>query len=176
MNCALSKSICAAVASACRIRPFVAFNDPAACMFGERMCLYWSRASVFLKASKIQVRECDYVGLAFHSPNMEATHRFNLLRKATVVSQDAVATLILSGRYIGFLPDHYVASFVRDRTIKRIDIPESTYEVRYVAISRRSPTPPRLSTVFLDLLKQAHGRAQPCPCEGNAHPGPIFAD
>jgi LysR family transcriptional regulator, transcriptional activator for bauABCD operon len=88
---------------------------------------------------------------------MEATHRFNLLRKATVVSQDAVATLILSGRYIGFLPDHYAASFTRDRTMKRIDFPDSTYEVRYVAISRRSPTSPRLSTVFLDLLKQAHG-------------------
>jgi DNA-binding transcriptional LysR family regulator len=50
-------------------------------------------------------------GLGFHSPNMELSHRAKLTRSATASDQESIATLILSGRYLGFLPDHYAESF-----------------------------------------------------------------
>lgn len=51
-----------------------------------------------------ELQDYDYVGLAYHSPNMEATHRFRLRRQATVSDQEAIVSLILSGCYAGFLP------------------------------------------------------------------------
>ncbi|TAH48792.1 MAG: LysR family transcriptional regulator [Betaproteobacteria bacterium] len=131
-------------------------------LFGEMMYLYCGRQHPLFGARHEQVawedlQDYDYAGLAFHSPNMEATHRFRLRRQATVSDQEAIVALILSGCYIGFLPDHYAAIFVRDGLIQRVEHPECMYEVRFVAILRRSPRPSRLATTFLEALRQAHG-------------------
>ena len=103
-----------------------------------------------------KLRACDYAGLGFHSPNMEATHRFRLKRKASVSDQEAVATLILSGCYVGFLPDHYAASFVRSGQMERVAHPKCMYDVQFLAITRRSPAPPRAAQAFIEVLRTAH--------------------
>jgi hypothetical protein len=41
---------------------------------------------------------------------MEASHRFGTARRATVHRPEGVATLVLSGCFIGFLPDHYAGA------------------------------------------------------------------
>jgi DNA-binding transcriptional LysR family regulator len=130
-------------------------------LFGETMYLYCGRQHPLFGAphaglSWDELQDYDYAGLAFHSPNMEATHRFRLRRQATVSDQEAIVTLILSGCYIGFLPDHYAATFVRDGLIQRVEHPDCMYEVSFVAIARRSPGPSRLATTFLEALRGAH--------------------
>jgi DNA-binding transcriptional LysR family regulator len=114
-----------------------------------------------------QLQKHDYAGLAFHSPNMEAAHRFGLRRRASVSDQEAVATLVLSGCYIGFLPDHYAAAFVRDGLMQRVEHPELRYDVQFVSAVRRSPAPSRLAQAFLDALAAAHpasaGEGAPAP-------------
>lgn len=131
-------------------------------LFGERMYLYCGRDHPLFDADPgslglERLQHHDHVGLAFHSPNMEATHRFGLQRRATVNDQEAVATLILSGEYIGFLPDHYAAGFERERLIRRIAPTECMYDVRFVAVVRHSPEPARLALAFLDVLRRQHG-------------------
>jgi hypothetical protein len=44
---------------------------------------------------------------------MELAHARHLQRGATAFDQEAIATLILSGRFVGFLPEHYADAFVR---------------------------------------------------------------
>lgn len=133
-------------------------------LFGETMHLYCGRLHPLFESghknlSWDELQDYDYAGLAFHSPNMEATHRFRLRRTATVSDQEAVATLILSGCYLGFLPDHYAASFVASGLIRKVESPPCTYEVQFVAISRRSSTPARLTTTFMDALRLSHQAA-----------------
>src|SRR5262245_26523654 len=128
------------------------------------MYLYCGRQHPLFGASHADLswedlQDYDYAGLAFHSPNMEATHRFRLRRQATVSDQEAIVSLILSGCYVGFLPDHYAATFVRDGLIQRVEHPDCMYEVCFVAIVRRSPRPSRLATTFLEALQGAHGGA-----------------
>ena len=104
----------------------------------------------------------DYAGLSFHSPNMEATHRFGLRRHASVTDQEAVATLVLSGCYIGFLPDHYAAGFIAHGLMKKVvAVPDCRYDVLFVAVMRRSPAPSRLGRAFLGSLCKAHGILPP---------------
>lgn len=134
-------------------------------LFEEKMALYCGRSHpLSSKASApsaiADLHRYDYAGLAFHSPNMEATHRFRFNRRASVTDQEAVATLVLSGCFIGFLPDHYAASFVDSGLMRRIEIEGCNYDVQFVAISRRSPAPPRIAQAFLEALCVAHG--MPC--------------
>lgn len=129
-------------------------------LFGEHMSLYCGREHPLFglddAAPVAQLRQHDYVGLSFHSPNMDAAHRFGLRRQASVSDQEAVATLILSGAYIGFLPDHYADAFVRARAMRRIAHPACSYEVQFVAIARRSPAPTRIASAFWHALVRTH--------------------
>ena len=130
-------------------------------LFGEMMYLYCGRQHPLFDVGHqgltwAELQDYDYAGLGFHSPNMEASHRFRLKRKATVSDQEAVAALILSGCYVGFLPDHYAAAFVQQGLIQRVAHPECMYEVRFVAIARRALNAARLTKTFLEALEGAH--------------------
>jgi DNA-binding transcriptional LysR family regulator len=86
-------------------------------LFGETMQLYCAPGHPLFEADDTHltwddVRALRFAGLGYHSPNMEATHRERLTRSATGFDQESVATLILSGAFIGFLPDHYAKGFV----------------------------------------------------------------
>ena len=132
-------------------------------LFDEAMYLYCGREHPLFGRDHArlgwgELQACDHAALAFHSPNMEATHRFGLRRQATASDQEAIALLILSGRYVGFLPDHYAAGFEREGLIERVAHPDCKYSVRFVALTRRSPQPSRSVQAFLDALKAAHRR------------------
>jgi DNA-binding transcriptional LysR family regulator len=129
-------------------------------LFSERMELYCGKGHpLFGTAAEVtldELRRHDYAGLAFHSPNMEASHRFGLQRRASVTDQEGVATLVLSGSFIGFLPDHYAESFVARGLMRRIAQQQVNYDVLFVAVSRRSPAPSRVAQAFLECLARAH--------------------
>jgi DNA-binding transcriptional LysR family regulator len=94
-----------------------------------------------------------------------------LRRRATANDQEAIATLILSGDYIGFLPDHYAAAFVRDGSMRRVERLECMYQVRFVAVLRRSVQPSRVARAFLQALREAHRTsAETGPAKNPADP------
>ena len=133
-------------------------------LFTETMYLYCGRQHPLFDADHgsltwQELQGHDYAGLSFHSPNMEVTHQFSLRRQASGTDQEAIATLILSGCYTGFLPDHYAATFVQAGTMRRIEHPQCTYSVQFVVILRHAPEPSRVAQAFLGVLRAAHGRA-----------------
>lgn len=130
-------------------------------LFSETMYLYCGQGHPLFgidhrELAWEELQDYDYAGLGFHSPNMEVTHRFRLRRQASASDQEAIATLILSGCYIGFLPDHYAEGFVRAGVLQRIAHPECMYQVRFVVIQRHSPQAGRAARAFFDLLCAAH--------------------
>ena len=113
-------------------------------LFSEKMYLYCSPLHPLFNIDHAKldwndIQNHDYAGLGYHSPNMELTHKVNLTRKATAYDQEAIATLIISGEYIGFLPSHYAESFVKSGRMQRIENERFRYDVEYSAIVRRSP-------------------------------------
>ena len=97
-----------------------------------------------------------FAGLGYHSPNMEISQQLRLARKATGYDQEAIATLILSGAFLGFLPDHYAQSFVRAGQMRAVDAAVFRYTCQFFAIARRSPQAARATQAFLECLMQAH--------------------
>jgi LysR family transcriptional regulator, transcriptional activator for bauABCD operon len=130
-------------------------------LFGETMLLYCGRGHPLFEASHAKLtwpklREHHFAGLGYHSPNMELSHRAQLSRKATGFDQEAIATLILSGRFLGFLPEHYAQVF-EQRGLMRPVLPERFhYECRFVSLLRRSPKPSRAVLAFQACLTAAH--------------------
>ena len=139
-----------------RMSESLAYQD----LFGEQMKLYCGKGHPLFgikgRPNREQLLSQKYAGLSFHSPNMEMSLRLGLKKRATANDQEGIAILILSGLYIGFLPDHYAHSFVARGHICHLDDPEFEYQCQFAAIYRKSPAPTRLIQFFLDCLATAH--------------------
>ena len=130
-------------------------------LFDETMLLYCGAGHPLFGASHARLtwaklREHHFAGLGYHSPNMELSHRAKLSRKATGFDQEAIATLILSGRFLGFLPDHYAQVFEQRGLMKAVLPARFNYACRFVSLLRRSPKPSRAVLAFQACLAQAH--------------------
>ncbi len=72
------------------------------------------------------LRSYPFAGLGLPLANMELSHRAELTRTATGFDQESIATLILSGRFLGFLPDHHAEAFRTHRPACRPCSPTSS--------------------------------------------------
>ncbi|HEX7868416.1 MAG TPA: LysR family transcriptional regulator [Variovorax sp.] len=130
-------------------------------LFDETMQLYCGAGHPLFgvnhaKLTWTRLREHHFAGLGYHSPNMELSHRAKLSRMATGFDQEAIATLILSGRFLGFLPDHYAQVFEERGLMKAVLPARFNYACRFVSLLRRSPKPSRAVLAFQECLEQAH--------------------
>lgn len=79
-----------------------------------------------------------------------------LVPAALADNLEAIAMLVLSGRFVGYLPDHAAAAWVAQGRIRPIRPAELGYTSRFeVASLHRSPQPAPLAA-FLDDLRAAH--------------------
>jgi DNA-binding transcriptional LysR family regulator len=130
-------------------------------LFNEQMYLYCGHGHRLYKLAdkdikKTDILACKYAGLGYHSPNMEIGRSLGMKRDVTVYDQEAIAHLLLSGRYVGYLPDHYAKPFVEQGLIRSIGTDVFQYRCEFLAITRRSPKPSRAVRAFVDCLVKAH--------------------
>ncbi len=141
-------------------------------LFDETMLMYCSARHALFDVPGDTLHWADlarhqFAGLGYHSPNMEISQQMRLPRKATAFDQEAIATLILSGRFLGFLPDHYAAGFVGRGQMRAVNSSLFRYSCGFFGILRRSPEPARAARLFQQCLVQAHmGRPMPAPGTG----------
>ena len=131
-------------------------------LFAETMLLYCgARHPLFGQEHAAltweSLRAYQFAGLGYHSPNMELSHSTRLPRKATGFDQESIATLILSGRYLGFLPDHYAEAFERQGQVQAVLPAQFHYRCQFVSVLRKSPQPTRAAQAFAQCLLDAHG-------------------
>ena len=137
-----------------------------ALLFNEPMLLYCGARHPLFDAGQgaLDVADSDgsllrtypFAGLGYHSPNMEISQQMRLPRKATGFDQESIATLILSGRFLGFLPIHYAQSFVTAGQMRALYPDTFHYECDFFGITRRSPQPSRVTRAFHTCLLEAH--------------------
>lgn len=129
-------------------------------LFIERMQLYASPehrlAQLQTNASWPALKEHALAGLAYHSPNMEVSQRAGLRRAAHAYDQEGVASLILSGHFIGFLPTHYAQGFVSQGRLATISPDALYYDAAFFSITRRAPEPNRATQLFHQCLIDVH--------------------
>lgn len=129
-------------------------------LFGEQMVLYCGPGHPLYgladrAITPAVVRKHRYVGIGYHSPNMEISQRLGQARHATAYDQEAVAHLLLSGRYVGYLPDHYAAGFSGARALRALCPEIFQYTCQFSAITR-SGRVSRVVSTFVEALQSAH--------------------
>ena len=73
---------------------------------------------------------------------------------ATVDNVEAQAILVLSGAYIGFLPNHYAARWLERDEMRRINPAQFGAQWPFCAAMRRGSTVPSILKVFMDDLNE----------------------
>lgn len=130
-------------------------------LYRENMFLYCGKHHPLFSKSDSDITRKDvqkhkYAGFPFHSPNMTASHDWKLKRRALVNNEEALATLILSGCYIGFLPDHVAKQFTDRGEIRAMRPDIYNYPSDHSAIARKVPKMPKRVEKFLNCLRSAH--------------------
>lgn len=98
------------------------------------------------------LQEYDFIAPGY-SHSIVINERFPELRPAATSFQvEGIATLILSGQYIGFLPSHY-ANFWLEKKMMRPLLPQKlNYTVPFKVINRKDSQPNLVRSAFLKTL------------------------
>lgn len=75
-----------------------------------------------------------------------------LTHRATATEREGIAFLVLTGRYIGLLPEHYAERWVAERRLVALRPADYSYRIDYHAITRAGRRPNRVLDTFLDSL------------------------
>lgn len=103
-----------------------------------------------------KLRSYSYAGLSFNSPNMAIHQKYGLRKSAFVQNEEALTLLVLSGRYLGFLPTHTAKPFVDAGLMHELHNEAVTYTSTMSAVVRKSASTGRRLNVFLECLSAAH--------------------
>jgi DNA-binding transcriptional LysR family regulator len=130
-------------------------------LYTEDMRLYCGQGHVLFgekgdKLSLEKLRGYSYAGLSFNSPNMAIHQKFSLRKSAFVQNEEALTLLVLSGRYLGFLPTHTAKPFVETGLMFELHNSAVTYTSTMSAVVRKSASTGRRLKVFMDCLSTAH--------------------
>ncbi|MEC9484043.1 MAG: LysR family transcriptional regulator [Halomonas sp.] len=85
------------------------------------------------------------------SPETRSKHE-PLKPAASATDREGVAFLILSGRYIGYLPTHYARRWVDEGRMRALNPDICRYVTRYSAITRKGRPPNRVLETYLEEL------------------------
>lgn len=101
-----------------------------------------------------QVVEYALVGSAnrYDSDTLQRYAMFNIQARANHMS--AKCLLILSGAYLGFLPDYFAERWVNNRQLKKIDLAALNYNIDNAVIYKRQAEKKVLIEHFIAELKQ----------------------
>ncbi|MDI4637755.1 MULTISPECIES: LysR family transcriptional regulator [Halomonadaceae] len=71
---------------------------------------------------------------------------------ATASDREGAAFMILTGAYLGYLPDHLAAHWVAAGRLRELDLPGCRFSTPFVTITRRDRRPHRVLEAFIDEL------------------------
>lgn len=109
-------------------------------------------------ANPEDIASFDFVGYPFEH-EMERLGVSGLLRRtATVTHMEAIAMLIASGRYLGFLTEHYVSAFGTGKRFRKIAPETFSYASKISVITRQGAVAP-LVAAFIDHVETMSQRA-----------------
>ncbi|OED49606.1 LysR family transcriptional regulator [Leisingera sp. S232] len=133
-------------------------------LYGENMFLYCGKGHPFFDLDHsgltlADVQAMNYAGIRVSSPNLHVGQTLGFRRAAKVQNEQALAILIMSGSYLGFLPDHLAAGFVGSGLMRKVLPREACYRSQFAAVTRKRPAATRITKLFLKTLVAAHSGA-----------------
>ncbi len=132
-------------------------------LFTEKVSLFCGKGHEFFdlkdhtQLTKERVCDASFATMGFNSPNMELCERLGIKSCSTAYNQEGVAVLVRSGRFLGFLPDHYAVPFLLAGEVKIVECEGFDYQCDFAMIHPSAALPERASEVFMRFLADVHG-------------------
>lgn len=126
-------------------------------LFDEQQAVYCGATHPLFggEASDMALAAADWVDATFGgSANAEGLPLGSVRAHADHV--DATLHLLLSGRFVGYLPAHYAAPWVAAGRLGEVGAAALRYAIRFYAISRQGEAHSALARAFRQVLFEAH--------------------
>jgi DNA-binding transcriptional LysR family regulator len=126
-------------------------------LYAERSQLYCAVGHPLYYADDAQLDDArldalDAVAPTFRLPaEIQALHQA-LNCTASASDREGMAFLILTGRYIGYLPDHYASRWVQVGRLRALKAASRHYDLTLATVTRRGRRPHLVLETFLDAL------------------------
>ncbi|HOP18518.1 MAG TPA: LysR family transcriptional regulator [Parvularculaceae bacterium] len=133
-------------------------------LYEEQHTLYCGRRHPFFsltddEISKEDLQAADFVGWGYKIPKVAVQLPLNFNEVAASSYMEGVAYLVLSGRYIAYLPSHYAQIWVDKGEMRPLfeDVYSATAPINI--ITRSEELPSKIAKNFIDSLLATAGRA-----------------
>lgn len=94
----------------------------------------------------------DAIAPTFRLPPEVQSHYQALNCTASASDREGMAFLILTGRFIGYLPDHYAAAWVQQGRLRALKADSRFYDLSLAAVTRKGRRPHLVLESFLEGL------------------------
>ncbi|MCB5162389.1 LysR family transcriptional regulator [Marinomonas algarum] len=127
-------------------------------LYNDRCCIYATKdhplASLSLQEQEEQVDTfpASHAGLKYHEQASEQIHQMKL--SSISYFYDSRLALILSGLYIGFLPEQYAEPYVKSGRIVPIAVNTRHYNLGVAVATKKTAQPNRPRELFLEVLHE----------------------
>ncbi len=127
-------------------------------LYDEKSFLYCSKDHHLFgvndnNISNIRLKDFNAVVPAYdQTEEISALHQ-KLNPLATSTDREGVAFLILTGRYLGYLPDHYAKRWVNEGKMRAILPQTMTYQTHFATITKKGIVPNPVLENYLEQLK-----------------------
>lgn len=103
----------------------------------------------------VALSHCSYVRKAYTVDSAFQEKNDRLRNHANAFHVEAIALLVLSGAYVGFLPERYAENWVRSGELRPIRPSEWCAEFEFAAVTRKTRSPAAAETEFINCLVAA---------------------
>ena len=126
-------------------------------LYEERSLLYCSREHSFFgrpdaEITDEELRNADAVAPSYRLPADAIDTHQTLNCTATASDREGIAFLILTGSFIGFLPDHYANTWVTQEMMRTLHPHRLHYDVPLSVVTRKGRRPNLVLERFLEQL------------------------
>ena len=126
-------------------------------LYSERSLLYCAVGHPLFYAEDKQLGDeridsQDAIAPTFRLPAEIQAHYQALNCTASASDREGMAFLILTGRYIGYLPDHYASLWVQQGRLRALKSATRFYDLSLASVTRKGRRPHLVLESFLDSL------------------------
>ena len=124
----------------------------------ERLSLYVGDGHPLFGRKALRLQDlagADYVMRGYLRESQVVRHEVAFNYCATAQNLEGIANLVLTGHYVGYLPDHYAEPWVRGKRLQRVLPQLMSYEVQFKALALAHKRRTRAATALLDLLRES---------------------
>ena len=129
--------------------------------YQEKLRLYCSDKHPLFDKDKASLQQLDLEAYRFVTTRYLSSfgHRVPAHGEALAQNMAAVTVLLLSGHYLGYLPEHMAHRFVKKGLLKVLDLEEYTLGLQF-AVLTRNESQTVIQKAFLEELFQFEGNKE----------------